>query len=301
MHRLQHRLSFAVAVALSGACGSAFAITDSETNASIPFSFASPGARSLGMGGAFLGLADDATAAYANPAGLTQLRQTEISLEGRHTSYSTPYVDGGNATSSPFSTNGLNISDADSSKNNVSYFSVVIPHDRWAFSFYRQELARFSTSFTTLEGANIDDQPFLFPFSSDADLRILNYGLAAAYRVNDRVSLGLGVSRYEFKLRTVTARIDTDPIRAASGQIQDGDDNGIGWNLGARFALSDNVSLGVSYRRAPSFEYDALNIVFIDNDGNPVVPPVGFTYTGVKFDVPDIWGVGLSWRPSDEA
>jgi hypothetical protein len=28
-----------------------------------------PGARSLGLGGAFVALADDATAAYANPAG----------------------------------------------------------------------------------------------------------------------------------------------------------------------------------------------------------------------------------------
>ena len=45
--------------------------SNQEINAGVQFSFAPPGARSMALGGAFLGLADDATAAYANPAGLT--------------------------------------------------------------------------------------------------------------------------------------------------------------------------------------------------------------------------------------
>ena len=36
------------------------------------------------MGGAFLGLADDASAAEANPAGLTILRKPEVSVEARN-------------------------------------------------------------------------------------------------------------------------------------------------------------------------------------------------------------------------
>ena len=54
------RLCFALAASL--AASSAFAITSDEVNAGIQFNFANPGARALGMGGAFLGLADDATA-----------------------------------------------------------------------------------------------------------------------------------------------------------------------------------------------------------------------------------------------
>jgi hypothetical protein len=38
------------------------------------------GARALGMGGAFLARADDATAASWNPAGLSYLRLPEVSL-----------------------------------------------------------------------------------------------------------------------------------------------------------------------------------------------------------------------------
>ena len=60
----------------------------------LQLSFSDPGARSMGFGGAFVALADDATAAFANPAGLVQLLKPEVSIEGRHWSYSTPYTVG---------------------------------------------------------------------------------------------------------------------------------------------------------------------------------------------------------------
>src|SRR5215213_399044 len=58
--------------------------TDIEALSGLQFNFGNPGARSLGMGGAFLGRADDASAAEANPAGLTILRKAEFSLEARN-------------------------------------------------------------------------------------------------------------------------------------------------------------------------------------------------------------------------
>src|SRR5213075_3395616 len=58
--------------------------TDIESVSGLQFNFGNPGARSLGMGGAFLGLADDASAAEANPAGLTILRKPEVSIEVRN-------------------------------------------------------------------------------------------------------------------------------------------------------------------------------------------------------------------------
>ena len=40
------------------------------------------GARALGIGGAFLSIADDATAASWNPGGLVQLKKPEVSIVG---------------------------------------------------------------------------------------------------------------------------------------------------------------------------------------------------------------------------
>jgi hypothetical protein len=43
-----------------------------------PYSYACVGARAMGMGGAFIAVSDDASAAYWNPAGLTQLKVPEF-------------------------------------------------------------------------------------------------------------------------------------------------------------------------------------------------------------------------------
>jgi long-chain fatty acid transport protein len=75
------RLSYSVLMVC--ACGvvterSAQAQTNIEINQGIQIDFLNPGTRSLAMGGAFVGLANDATAALANPAGLHDLSKTEV-------------------------------------------------------------------------------------------------------------------------------------------------------------------------------------------------------------------------------
>src|SRR5215475_9229006 len=78
----------AVRLLLAGllACMSvpAAAQSDNPALAGIQFDFSLPGARSLALGGAFVGVADDATAAWSNPAGLLVLTRPEVSIEGRH-------------------------------------------------------------------------------------------------------------------------------------------------------------------------------------------------------------------------
>src|SRR5258705_13713234 len=78
------RFVFAAAVCTLIALPLAAQNTDIESLSGLQFNFGNPGARSLGMGGAFLGLADDASAAEANPAGLTILRKPESTLEWRN-------------------------------------------------------------------------------------------------------------------------------------------------------------------------------------------------------------------------
>src|SRR5262249_28816848 len=59
------------------------------------------GARALGMGGAFLARADDATAATWNPAGLSYLRRPEVSVVGNYLSaHSTVGLDSTRGTAS---------------------------------------------------------------------------------------------------------------------------------------------------------------------------------------------------------
>ena len=65
-----------------------FVVTSNTTFAQgTDFNFLGAGARAAGMGNAFIGVADDATAISWNPAGLSQLIKPEVSLLGRYSTY----------------------------------------------------------------------------------------------------------------------------------------------------------------------------------------------------------------------
>jgi len=65
------------------ASGQAMALTDEEVFRSFQFNFINPGGRALGLGGAFIAAADDATAAEANPAALHYINRIELFGEYR--------------------------------------------------------------------------------------------------------------------------------------------------------------------------------------------------------------------------
>ena len=93
--------------------------------------FTNPGARSIGLGGAFAAIADDATAAFANPAGLVQILRPEISIELRGTASrfdrEIPY-------------------DLANGVSGLGFFSFVYPSRSWALALYSHQLA--SVGFT---------------------------------------------------------------------------------------------------------------------------------------------------------
>jgi len=60
-----------------------FAFAQLDLNLGPDWNLTGVGARAAGMGGAFIGVADDATAISWNPAGLTQLDKPEASIVGR--------------------------------------------------------------------------------------------------------------------------------------------------------------------------------------------------------------------------
>jgi long-subunit fatty acid transport protein len=70
-------------VLLLASVGVPRALTDEEIFREFAFNFTNPGARSLGMAGAYMAIADDATAAQANPAGLDYLVDPEFFFEIR--------------------------------------------------------------------------------------------------------------------------------------------------------------------------------------------------------------------------
>src|SRR6266480_1142966 len=111
--------------------------TDIESLSGLQFNFGNPGARSLGMGGAFLGLADDASAAEANPAGLTILRKREISIEARNYQEQQLF-----STSGTFPAIARTAFNHYSQRVEVTFGSFVYPYKNFTFGAYYHEPLR---------------------------------------------------------------------------------------------------------------------------------------------------------------
>jgi long-subunit fatty acid transport protein len=315
---MKSKLSIAIGIGMLGLGPSAFAVTDSDVNSVIPFNLANPGARSIGMGGAFLGLSDDATAAYTNPAGLTQLSEAEVSIEGRHTKYSVPFVNGGSTPIDPFDTETLHAASASNSINNMSFLSIVYPHERWAFALFRDEVINYKNTFEgSLEPETIDFGSLgtfdVFPIAGNQSVKVVDYGFSVALKVNDGVSLGAGLNYYRFDIDSIVGRFSDTQFFSNPGEVlnlqqQSGKDEDYGLNLGARFTLTEQWSVGLAYRMGPRFNYQAVSAIVAQPVGNdqgtftatPVTPPqIQANLNKVGFKIPDVYAIGLSWRPND--
>lgn len=294
---------------------SAFAITTIEGNAGLQFSFNSPGARSLGMGGAFLALADDATAAYTNPAGLSNLSRPEFSLEYRNTDFSTLYSDTGRLLGEPSglgidTVSGIEQRETSDDVNSLSFISYVFPFEKFTLGAYRHQLADFKSSFrsqgpfiqTTILPGGATFLARAEPSINDVDLDIVNWGLSASFRIGDSVSIGVGVSYYDFSFDTTTQRFgfgtdlstrwmlsDFNDSDKTAFTTQSGDDNSFGFTLGLLWSISEKWSTGFVYRQGVEFDYK--HKVTISEER----APEGIT----DFNVPALYGAGLTFRPTD--
>ncbi|HQW80287.1 MAG: outer membrane protein transport protein [Rhodanobacteraceae bacterium] len=287
-------LPLAIGAALLAAASSAFAITDEEGNASLQFNFSAPGARSLAMGGAFIGLADDATAAFSNPAGLTQLASKEVSFEQRINDFSTEYVRTGSYTPDPFNINGLSYDEARSQTHAPSFISFVWPHENWAVAVYRHEFLNYETGFTStgVDSGLANGAGDIFPFTAAIDVRISNFGLSGAFKATDKLSLGISLNNFNLDLDSNTRRFTMlgDTVTRFSTQ-QYGNDGAFGFSLGGQYRINDQWQTGLVYRHAPEFKYTASII------------PGSQNFTRIDksayFDTPDLFGIGVVYRPTE--
>jgi long-subunit fatty acid transport protein len=259
-------------------------LPNNESMSGLQFNFSPPGARSLAMGGAFLGRADDATAAFANPAGLTNLFSPEISAEVRFNSYDTPYTSGGSYP-------GVTRDRASDNANNLSYLSFVYPGEKWVFAAYRQQFMDFKSSFETDEIPLADTGFTAFSTDNNVDVNIVNYGFSTALRVNERFSLGASFSYFDYKLDASTLRYGLGPSDPVNEQLQRGRDNSWGWSIGALFNATDRFSIGLVYRATPDFSTEHSQDFF-------AIPEINFT-RNFDFEVPDVYGIGFSFQPND--
>ena len=264
----------------------ALAVSSIEYNSGLQFNFSNPGARSLGMGGAYLGFSDDATAAYTNPAGLTILSQPEIALEVRQTYYKTPFVAGGSAIN-----NSVFQSESKSDTFNPSYFAYVLPGDGWALAVYRNVELDFQNTFVKaqipLAFPGAPAGRFIRQAASTIDAQSINYGLSGAYEVNDNFSIGMSAVYTDFELAAGSLRAqDGQPV---FGQTELADTGSMTYTLGVFYKFDEKLSIGAAYRRGAEFD---TKLAAEDDAGNTL-------FRKGSFNIPHQFGIGVAYRATD--
>lgn len=301
------RLAFVALLVLASAA--AAQNTDIEALSGLQFNFGNPGARSLGMGGAFIGLADDASAAEANPAGLTILRKAEVSAEIRQVRTAQRFVTGGTY---PFVTT----QDFGSRETDVTFASAVLPTNAGAFAVYYHRPLSFrnhvdlTSSYGTptfylgpsgpvsRENCGVGcAEHRIYPFSTSADIQMETFGIAGAKEWG-HFSFGVAARYHRFSEQADTFRRDLDapgqPVFTieqtnsgrAFGRNSDRDVTFVG---GVKWTPTSRMSAGAVFKKGPTFP---VSIAAAGLAGSEL-ELVGTT----EFHVPTTFGAGVSFRP----
>ncbi|VAX28142.1 Long-chain fatty acid transport protein-like [hydrothermal vent metagenome] len=203
----------------------------------------SVGTRALGMGGAFVGLANDGSAIYWNPAGLAG-QESSLDL------YFTGIM--------PSGTYKLDAAAIDASMKSNLYtapgFFGNYSFGKWAVGLGIYVPAGLGAEWNGAELKNLT-APFPDQYEWMSQIGVISFSPAVAYQISDKFSLGLAVN---INYGLFDMKRPGDPIDVTGDGIPDvlpqytETSSGIGYSatLGLKWDVCKQVSLGATFRSA---------------------------------------------------
>ena len=184
-------------------------------------------------------VADNASTIYFNPAGMTQLPGIRLSAGVVGIKPSFKFSDEGSSGLLGTGGNGGDAGGWSAVPN--AYFSWQLAPD-WFIGLGISSPFRLDTDY---------DNNWIGSYQAlKSKITTVNYNPSLAWKVNDKVSLGLGLS-----YQTIDAEM-TNMTPVGLYRLK-GDDGAWGWNAGALLTLSPAMRVGVSYRSTMSYTLDA--------------------------------------------
>jgi hypothetical protein len=266
-----------------------FAQTNERIYEDLDFRFVTPGARAVAMGRSFIGLADDATAAVSNPAGLSNLLEQEFSFEFTGTELRHKrFFPTENGTVRTFGETVLT----------PSFFSYVVPISRGTLTVFRNSLQNYREQF------EIGDR-FVPALNSTEDgtfgsiaVRAESFGLGGAYVLNRRVSVGGSATLVSLDLAS-EARSGT-PLNPRNGTNTIDSGVKLGGLAGILVKPTSQLSAGATYNKGATFPMRTTlfgSFLFTLPDGRRIDVVRTGQQREVDYVLPDRYTVGLAWRP----
>lgn len=276
------------------------------------------GARGLGMGGAFIAVADDGTAASFNPAGLAQLRRTEIAAVGFGTrldsTFTIPRLGAGSEERStsdrhnapeffglavPFKAGGKTLTVQLSYQRTVDLYGkgLVVTQDTYRLEDLGFDLPGFASTVSDI----LPSQEGAFHTGSvsvayEATKRLL-VGLSANYWVGEWRAVGSTNFRIQAAPRPPQPPVEL--YRIETDFDQDQSLRGLNVNFGVLLRYP-KFSLGAAFRLPFTGAYDliengqTLTTTFGEPAGDPEIRAVG---AKSQLEYPQSLGVGIAVHP----
>ena len=322
---MQNRNSIFLLLPLFYSC-TLFGQNDMIANVNMQFRFANPGARSLAMGGAFVGLADDQTVIFANPAGLTRLRQRTVSLELAQfqNDHPIPFY-GGEIVQTGIQDLDFNLQSRDFPEDQftVPFFSIIFPGTRWNWGFFYASQADSNRSFNT-NSVYIPDAPFeirpvnrhqdyyFFPSDNELKMSLESVGGSLGWKITDAFSIGgtLAISRLDYSGKTA---LNLPAFAAPNLQFLEplfgeplaiieakGRETGFSGVFGMLFQPNDRFRVGATFQHFPEFGYEySVNERNIDFASVTFLPYETSDHGKSAFHVPDNAALGVSMQSTE--
>ena len=271
-----------------------FAVAQELTPASSPNPVGS-GARAIGMGGAFIGVADDATAASWNPGGLVQLDFPEISVVGNwfHRIEDNTFGSADGAQS---------VSEGD-----INYLSLVYPFDLFnrnmVFALNYQHLYDFTREW------NIILDNYQIDYQQDGSLSAI--GVAWGIKIRQWLYFGFTLNLWDdhplfnrkWKRNFGREELDTPPgVSPLIFKMNDEysfDGYSLNTNIGLLFCIGrlfdrtdDDVKIGIVFKSPFKVDLKDLNMTYQTESKE--------TTLYKELYMPMSYGIGVAWRIWDE-
>jgi len=273
--------------------------TNERAYESLEIRVVTPGARAVGMGKTFVGIADDATAAASNPAGLSNLLDPEFSIElsgtrFRHRRFQ-PTPDDPHATTEPF-TQFVGF---------PTFASYVTPLPgalrRATLALFYNSLQRYREQFSIAAylGDPADSSTRQDPHAGDMRINATALGIGGAYVFNPRLSIGGSMTLHSLKFdsRTWTGSKAT-PTDFRNGTVTDDSDRAVGGQIGVLYKPRYWLTLGAAYYPRTTFKLTTTIFGDFCPENCPVNPEQHFDglQKPIDYRIPDRVTVGGAMR-----
>ena len=267
---------------------------------SLTFNPIGSGARALGMGGAFIGVADDATAGSWNPAGLIQLKSPEISVVGDFSRW----IEKNSFLRFSHQTETYRMSE-----QHVNYLSLTFPfecfHRNVTISLNYQHLFAFQRDWT-FSYQQLSPNDSLYRVNQSGQLSAI--GLALCFQLQPNLAFGITFNFWEDWLgqngwqQTTTEKgpvyISETTVIAYEGiACYQYDFKGFNINLGILWDITDHFTLGAVLKTPFSADLertDTFQSISPQYDQSPL------RTQSEKLDMPVSYGIGVAYRFSDQ-